>query len=285
MIFDKTGTLTLGRPEPINVAQLTRQERSIILALARASRHPLSIALAATLQRQGVVAAVVDDLVERPGVGVRGTCDGCPVALERPSGATAWAGLASEFISGSRRTLLTFADAMRPDAVATTAQLRTMGLEPIIASGDRPQALYDIAIATDMLATGRMTPQAKLAMIERLKAQGHRVLMVGDGLNDGPALAAGHVSLAPSSASDASQLAADAVFLGDSLAPVAIALRTARRTLAVVRQNFALAVGYNVLAVPLAIAGMVTPLVAALAMSGSSIIVVANALRLRSAAT
>jgi Cu2+-exporting ATPase len=159
-----------------------------------------------------------------------------------------------------------------------------MGLEPIIASGDRPQALHDIALATDMLATGRMTPQAKLAMIERLKAQGHRVLMVGDGLNDGPALAAGHVSLAPSSASDVSQLAADAVFLGDSLAPAAIAVRAARRTLAVLRQNFALAIGYNVLAVPLAIAGMVTPLVAALAMSSSSIIVVANALRLRSAA-
>ena len=121
-------------------------------------------------------------------------------------------------------------------------------------------------------------------MIERLKAQGHRVLMVGDGLNDGPALAAGHVSLAPSSASDASQLAADVVFLGDSLSSVAVAVHAARRTLAIVRQNFMLAVGYNLLAVPLAIAGLVTPLVAALAMSGSSLIVIANALRLRRAA-
>ena len=284
VIFDKTGTLTLGRPEPTNLASLTLEEKPIVLALARASRHPLSIALAGALQRQGIVEAVVGDLTEVPGVGMRGICHGRPVALERPSGTTAWTGLATEFNSGSRRVLLTFADAMRPDAVATTAQLRAMGLEPIIASGDRPQALHDIALATDMLATGRMTPQAKLAMIERLKAQGHRVLMVGDGLNDGPALAAGHVSLAPSSASDVSQLAADAVFLGDSLAPVAIAVRAARRTLAVVRQNFTLAIGYNVLAVPLAIAGMVTPLVAALAMSSSSIIVVANALRLRSAA-
>ncbi|RJG57401.1 cadmium-translocating P-type ATPase [Sphingobium terrigena] len=283
-IFDKTGTLTLGRPEPINLASLTHEKKSIVLALARASRHPLSIALAGALQRQGIVAAMVDDLQEVPGVGMRGSCAGHPVALERPSGATAWAGLATQFMFGSRRVLLTFADALRPDAVSSVARLRVMGLEPIIASGDRPEALHDIAIATDMLATGRMTPQAKLAMIERLKAQGHRVLMVGDGLNDGPALAAGHVSLAPSSASDASQLAADAVFLGDSLAPVAIAVRAARRTLAVVRQNFALAIGYNLLAVPLAIAGMVTPLVAALAMSGSSIVVVANALRLRNAA-
>jgi len=284
VIFDKTGTLTLGRPEPTNLASLTLEDKPIVLALARASRHPLSIALAGALQSQGIVEAIVSDMVEVPGVGMRGKCDDHPVALERPSGTTAWTGLATEFSTGSNRVLLTFADALRPDAVATTAQLRAMGLEPIIASGDRPQALHDIALATDMLATGRMTPQAKLAMIERLKAQGHRVLMVGDGLNDGPALAAGHVSLAPSSASDVSQLAADAVFLGDSLAPVAIAVRAARRTLAVMRQNFALAIGYNVLAVPLAIAGMVTPLLAALAMSGSSIIVVANALRLRSAA-
>ncbi|MDI1295540.1 MAG: copper-translocating P-type ATPase, partial [bacterium] len=284
VIFDKTGTLTLGRPEPVNLPLLTPEEKPVVLALARASRHPLSIALAATLQRQGVVAAVVEDMVEVPGVGIRGQYHGRPVALERPSGTGAWTGLATQFSSGSNRVLLTFADALRPDAVATTARLRALGLEPLIARGDRPEALYPIAIATDMLATGRMTPQAKLAMIERLTAQGHRVLMVGDGLNDGPALAAGHVSLAPSSASDVSQLAADAVFLGDSLAPVAIAVRAARRTLAVVRQNFALAVGYNMLAVPLAIAGMVTPLVAALAMSGSSIVVVANALRLRNAA-
>ena len=180
--------------------------------------------------------------------------------------------------------LLRFTDALRPDAVETLADLRAMGLKTLIASGDRPEALTEIARQTETTAIGHLRPQDKLALIERLRASGHRVLMVGDGLNDGPALAAGHASMAPASASDASQLAADAVFLGDRLAPVAMAVRAARRTVRVVKQNFALAIGYNVFAVPLAIAGHVTPLVAAVAMSTSSLIVIANALRLKGAA-
>ncbi len=133
-------------------------------------------------------------------------------------------------------------------------------------------------------AQANLSPGQKLSAIQQLAGEGAKVLMVGDGLNDGPALAAGHVSMAPACASDAGQNAADAIWMGDSLAPVATAICAARRTMQIVRQNFALAIGYNVVAVPLAITGHVTPLIAALAMSGSSIIVVANALRLRHAA-
>ncbi|TAK12496.1 MAG: HAD family hydrolase, partial [Rhizorhabdus sp.] len=187
-------------------------------------------------------------------------------------------------VEGSPSHLLTFADAIRPQAAEAVARIEALGMTPAILSGDRREAVLPVAFALNMTATVGMTPEGKLKAIERLTARGSRVLMVGDGLNDGPALAAGHVSMAPASASDVGQTAADIVFLGDSLMPVPIAIAAARRTMRVVRQNFALAIGYNVLAVPLAILGRVTPLIAAIAMSTSSIIVVANALRLRRAA-
>ena len=184
-------------------------------------------------------------------------------------------------IGAAPEFLLRFADPLRPAAAATIAELAHLGLPARILSGDRPEPVAAVAQALGVPGEGGLNPADKLAAIKSLAANGRRVLMVGDGLNDGPALAAGHVSMAPGSAADASQNAADAVFLGSSLAPVATAIRAARATQRVVRQNFALAIGYNIIAVPLAISGLVTPLVAALAMSGSSIIVVANALRLK----
>ncbi|ATY33562.1 heavy metal translocating P-type ATPase [Sphingomonas psychrotolerans] len=286
--FDKTGTLTLGRPVPQGALALEADEAPAALALARASRHPIARALAQTLEAAGVRAANLSDVREHAGLGIEGKLDHKLVRLGRPS----WLGitaaheeLATAFlIDGNAPKVLSFTDALRPDALGAIEQLASLGIDSAILSGDRPEAVAPVAKALHLFAVARLTPDAKLETIERLHREGHRVLMVGDGLNDGPALAAGHVSMAPASASDVGQTAADFVFMGDSLLPVPVAVRAARRTLAVVRENFAIAIGYNALAVPLAIAGYVTPLIAALAMSGSSLIVVANALRLRSCA-
>lgn len=288
-LLDKTGTLTLGRPELTNASVLDAATKPVALALARASRHPLSQALRRALEAEGVAAADLSDVREIAGLGVEADWQGKSVRLVRPDktngGGDVGATLAVALKVGvASTTLLTFEDGLRPGAEATIAGLKRLGIESSIASGDRAEAVLPVARALGLMAQTGMHPQDKLDTIERLAAAGHKVLMIGDGLNDGPALAAGHASLAPASASDAGQNAADAVFMGDSLAPVAIAIRAARATQRIVRQNFALAIGYNVVAVPMAIMGMVTPLIAALAMSGSSIIVVANALRLKAAA-
>ncbi|MEI6418021.1 MAG: heavy metal translocating P-type ATPase [Sphingomonadales bacterium] len=286
-MLDKTGTLTLGRPQPLDLAALDGNARSIALALAQASRHPLSEALRRALQAGNVSPALVRDVQEQAGMGLTGQWqqpDGTwvPVQLGRP--ASPQPGMASALrIGGGPELLVQFHDPLRPGAAATLHALAALGLPAEIISGDNADAVLAVARTLQLPARAGLHPADKLAIIRAAADAGHKVLMVGDGLNDGPALAAGHVSLAPASASQASQNAADAVFLGDSLAPIATAISVARATQAIVRQNFALAIGYNIIAVPLAIAGLVTPLIAALAMSGSSLIVVANALRLKGA--
>lgn len=290
VLFDKTGTLTLGRPQPLGLPPLSDEERAIVRGLAMASRHPLSVALRQALGDAGVGPAALDDIRDVPGEGVLARYRGRVVAMRRPI-VQELAGLDGEAtmtvvldLGAGPARIVRFADAMRPHAADAIAALSRLGLPSTIMSGDRPEAVADIAVRLGIVGEGGMTPAGKLARLDALAAAGHRPLMVGDGLNDGPALAAAHVSMAPASASDVGQQAADIVFLGDSLAAVPRAVGAARATMRVVRQNFALAIGYNVLAVPLAITGHVTPLVAALAMSASSVIVVANSMRLRGAA-
>jgi Cu2+-exporting ATPase len=186
------------------------------------------------------------------------------------------------FSWGERRCALLVRQALRPDAVAVLESLRERGFDCRILSGDRPEAVAPIAKALGIeMWRGGCKPADKIAMLGALKAEGRKVLMVGDGLNDAPALAAAYVSLSPISAADLTQAHADAVFLGDGLDPVQETIAIARRAHALMRQNLGIALVYNLFAVPLAFLGYVTPLVAALAMSGSSTIVTLNALRAR----
>ena len=186
------------------------------------------------------------------------------------------------FVYGSRATAIAISQKLRPDAVDVVSALRQRGLDLHILSGDRDDAVRPVAEALDIAQwQGAMKPADKIAFVESLKAQGRCVLMVGDELNDAPALAAAHVSLSPIAAADVTQAHADAVFLGERLAPVLDALTVARRARALMKENLWFAVLYNAVAVPVAIVGAVTPLIAALAMSGSSMTVTLNALRAR----
>ena len=280
-LLDKTGTLTMGRPtpDPQVLDALPTDAAGVALALASHSRHPLSRALVEALGLRGVIAAELTQVEEVAGQGVHALWHGCPVALRRPDGATG--GMASALdIDGQPVRLILFADRLRPETEVALGWMRAMGIEPSILSGDAMAAVAEVARATHMTAQGHASPADKQEAIQRLQGAGHHVLMAGDGLNDGPALAAAHASIAPGTASDVGRQAADFVFLSDSLMAIPRAVATSRATMRVVRQNFALAVGYNLLAVPLAMAGMVTPLIAAVAMSTSSLIVIGNSLRL-----
>ena len=284
VLTDKTGTLTLGRPDVVNLSDLTPEQQSVALALAQASRHPLSEALARALGLRGIAPASVLDLSEQAGFGVSGLWHGKAVTLGRSDQAAGGALSTTLTIDGQTPVTLCFADQLRPDVHEALASLKSFGMDTAIISGDRMEAVAPIARDLGLFAQGGLSPQEKLDAIAARKAQGQHVLMLGDGLNDGPALAAGHASMAPGSASDAGKNAADFIIMGDRLSPVVLAIKAARRTQAIVRQNFMLAIGYNVIAVPLGIFGFVTPMIAAIAMSGSSLIVIANAMRLKGAA-
>ena len=284
VLLDKTGTLTMGRPVPDAAVldALGEKEAAVALALASHSRHPLSQALALALAARGVRAATVEDVRETAGRGVSGTWRGLAVSLGRPSQSSGTS--AALTIGAGPVRVIGFADRLRPDAREALADLAALGIEASILSGDNAAAVRITARETGLTGQAAALPADKLDAIQRLQRSGKCVLMVGDGINDGPALAAADASIAPGSASDVGRQAADFVFTGDSLLALPRAVRASRRTMRVVRENFAAAILYNMFAVPLAMAGLVTPLMAAIAMATSSLIVVGNSLRLAGAA-
>jgi Cu2+-exporting ATPase len=291
VIFDKTGTLTLPELDVVNAADIPADIFALAGRLALSSHHPVAVAIA---QAAGAKSPVVG-AIEQPGQGVHGTIDGMDVRLGRPSfcGAThlpealAMADPEASIVAFSRgrdKYLFSVRQGLRPDARAIISALKQRDIAIEILSGDREPAVRAAARVLDIAEwRAGATPADKIARIEELKRRGCKVLMVGDGMNDAPSLAAAHVSMSPISAAHLSQATADLVFLGKPLAPVVAAIDFSRKALHLMRQNLWLAVGYNVLAVPIAISGVVTPLIAAAAMSGSSILVMLNALRARSA--
>ncbi|MFC5504070.1 MULTISPECIES: heavy metal translocating P-type ATPase [Hyphomicrobiales] len=287
VVFDKTGTLTLPEPDLLNVETIDASSLAAAGALAAASRHPLAQAIS----RAAGLPAPLPGAQERRGLGLSALVDGIEMRLGSPAFCEAQA--LAERVStehptasliawrhGDRAIVFAVGQKLRPEAQACVEALARLGLAPMILSGDRDSAVA--AVARELGITqwrSGLRPDEKLHVLDDLAAQGRKVLMVGDGLNDAPALAKAHVSISPISATHLAQAAADIVFLGDSLAPVAETIAIARKARTLMMENLWFAVLYNAVAVPIAVAGFATPLVAAAAMSGSSLVVTLNALR------
>jgi len=289
VVFDKTGTLTRGRPELIEEPK--PGDLDIAAALAVNSRHPLSRAVVRAAG--GRVPIEAEAVSETPGMGISGRVRGQEVRL----GSRQWCGIEDDVsnddgdgaalemwmaVAGRAPVRFRFADPLRDDAAAAIGSLRGAGFQVELLSGDREAA---VAAAADAVGIDHWRsaclPAEKVERIEALRAEGRKVLMVGDGLNDAPALASGFASMSPTTAADVSQTAADLLFQGQRLGAVVVAIRVSRFADKLVKQNFGLAILYNVIAVPLAVFGLATPLVAAIAMSSSSLVVTLNALRLK----
>jgi Cu2+-exporting ATPase len=295
-VFDKTGTLTTGRMTLAGVMPLGDAGRERCLATAAAlaswSEHPAARALVQAATGVHPVASAVRNF---PGEGVEGVVAGRRCRIGKPQFV---AGLHGQALPGQADlpealsvaalgdesgwiALFLIDDLPRHDAAPAVAALQALGLRVSLLSGDRPQRAGHAARALGIGEwLGGATPAGKLDYVRALQARGEVVAMIGDGVNDAPVLAQAQVSIAPAGGTALAQTSADIVLMGDRLDALPASVRLARRTLRVIRQNLAWAAAYNLVAVPLALAGMVTPLVAAIGMSSSSLLVVVNAMRL-----
>jgi Cu2+-exporting ATPase len=291
VVFDKTGTLTLGRPRLVNAGEVAADHFSTAAGLALHSRHPLSQALARACPS---APASFNSVREVSGGGLEAvTAEGTwrlgsrAFALGGAAGADGGAEYSEVVLSLDHvgRGVFRFEDMPRQAAAATVTGLSEAGIGSTVLSGDRSSVVRRLAASLGIAGwQSDLNPMGKVEAIEEMRGRGLKVLMVGDGINDAPALRTAHVSMAPSTAADVGRQAADFVFMREGLDAVTTALSISRQAGRLIRENFALAIGYNVIAVPVAILGYATPLIAAIAMSTSSLIVVANSLRLNALA-
>jgi P-type Cu2+ transporter len=292
-VFDKTGTLTVGEPRLVHATSADPAILAVALAMARHSTHPNSRGLVASAGREvRLPRLALTDISDLPGSGLQAKLGSDSLRLGRPG----WAldpsdirgdAAAADLVLSENKTFLagfSFENRLRADASLVIDDLRRLGLAIEILSGDRMDRVQAVADELGVALSAEMTPADKGVRIAQLQSEGRSVLMVGDGLNDAPALALAHVSMAPATAADIGRNSADFVFLRESLLAVSQAIRIARSTRNLVQQNLIFSLAYNCIAVPVAVLGHVTPLLAAIAMSSSSLAVVANSLRLRAEA-
>ena len=292
VVFDKTGTLTLGQPELANAddENVTPFNLELAAKLAKTSSHPLCRALIVACHDRDIpTIATKSEIHEEPGMGLKATINNINVKL----GNREWCGINQNYLpnnryselwlkaDGAQPVLFCFKDRMREDSHDVVHWFLRRQIKVILLSGDRKDVVEE---AAEELGLSRFKyeckPQEKIEIIERIKANGEKVLMIGDGINDAPALSAAHVSISPSTAAEVSQNAADFIFQSQKLDSVVRAYQVSVKSRQLVFVNFSLAAIYNLIAVPFAAAGLLTPLIAAIAMSLSSIVVTANALRL-----
>jgi P-type Cu+ transporter len=305
VVLDKTGTVTTGIMAVTGVQPAAGVSRDLLLryvgAVEQASEHPVAAAISQAAGGEVGPLPQAARFVAMPGLGARGNVDGHEVVVGREDlirhlGMTIPAPVAGQCQlweqagctavlagwDGQVSGAVAVADTVKPSAAAAVADLRRLGLHTVLLTGDSQATAQAVAAeaGTDDVIAGAL-PDHKVAVIRDLQAQGRRVAMVGDGVNDGPALAAADLGLALGSGTDVAISAADLILLRDDLGAVPEAIRLARGTLATIRGNLTWAFGYNIVAIPLAAAGFLNPLIAGAAMALSSAFVVGNSVRLR----
>ena len=287
VVLDKTGTVTTGRMTVSAVEAAPGENSAAVLGYAAsveaASEHPVAAAIVGAARARGSAPAPVTDFVNNPGTGVSGVVDGTSVTVTRAADSD---GRTSVVVSwgGVARGVIRLADAVKPTSAEAVAELKTMGITPMLLTGDNTavaaRVAAEVGIAASDVIAG-VLPSEKADAISALQARGHRVAMVGDGVNDSVALATADIGMAMGTGTDAAIEAGDITLVRGDLRTVPTALRLSSKTLRIVKENLFWAFGYNTAAIPLAALGLLNPMIAGAAMAASSVLVVANSLRLR----